>query len=77
MEKYIAGLIANSPMPEIDPVGNGSIPLDSVKWNSFKIEEIFEVKTESFILRLKEAKGSIPFVIYFVANNGVKSFFES
>lgn len=63
-------------MPQIEPVGDSKVSLSSVKWKNFEIEEIFEVKTENFISRSKEAKGSIPYVSSFATNNGVKNFLE-
>lgn len=72
----IRDLLASYKMPQIEPVGDSKVSLSSVKWKNFEIEEIFEGKTENFISRSKEAKGSIPYVSSFATNNGVKNFLD-
>ena len=76
MDNFIGDLLSDYKMPQIEPVGDSKISLSAAKWKSFKIVDVFDVKTENFISRSEQTKGSTPFVSSFSTNNGIKDFVD-
>ena len=76
MDNFIGDLLSDYKMPQIEPVGDSKISLSAAKWKSFKIVDVFDVKTENFISRSEQTKGSTPFVSTFSTNNGIKGFVD-
>lgn len=74
MEQYIANLMSEISVPELEPVGVSSVDLNSIEWKEFAIEEIADVLSGVRLTADKKIEGKIPFIGARDNNNGIDSF---